>query len=66
VHSGGTGGADNASVEDTDGQGAVELEATGGADGCSLDFDGVEGFNGMDLDSGQAWIDGCWAVRVHS
>jgi hypothetical protein len=31
-----------------------------------LDFDGVEGFNGMDLDSGQAWIDGCWAVRVHS
>jgi hypothetical protein len=66
VHSGGTGGADNASVERTDGPGAVEFKPPGGADGCGLDFDGVEGFNGMDLDSGQAWIDGCWAVRVHS
>jgi hypothetical protein len=31
-----------------------------------LDFDWIEGFDGMDLDAGQSWIDDFLAVaRVH-
>jgi hypothetical protein len=54
VHTRGAGGADDASVEGAECPGAVELEAAGGADGGGGDFYGVEGFDGVDLDAGEA------------
>jgi hypothetical protein len=47
------------------GPGAVELKAASGADNCGLDFDGIEGFDGMDLDAGEAWIGGFRTARAH-
>jgi hypothetical protein len=41
------------------------LKAASGADNCGLDFDGIEGFDGMDLDAGEAWIGGCRTARAH-
>ena len=54
VQSGYTGGGDQPAVYGIDSPGAVELEAAGGAYGGGGDFYGVEGFDGMDLDAGQA------------
>jgi hypothetical protein len=31
-----------------------------------LDFDGIEGFDGMDLDAGEAWIGGCRTAQAHT
>ena len=52
-----------AAVAGVEGPGAIEVEAAGGADGGGLDFDGVEGFDGVDLDAGQARErDGHWGI----
>ena len=48
------GGRDQPAVEGIDGPGAVELEAAGGAYCGGGDFYGIKGFDGMDLDAGQA------------
>lgn len=54
VQSGFARGGDQPAVEGIDSPGAVELKAAGGADGGGGDLYGVEGFDGMDLEAGQA------------
>src|ERR1700688_4012757 len=46
-------------------QARIELKAASGADNCGLDFDGIEGFDGMDLDGGEAGIFRCRTARAH-
>jgi hypothetical protein len=62
MQGGDAGGVDEATIQGIDGPGAVELEAAGGPDGGGGDFYGVEGFDGMDLDAGQA---GNYWFRFH-
>jgi len=62
MQGGDAGGADQTTIQGIDGPGAVELEAAGGADGGGGDFYGVEGFDGVDLDAGQA---GQYWLRFH-
>jgi hypothetical protein len=58
-------GVDETPVKGIYGPGAIELKAASGADNCGLDFDGIEGFDGMDLDAGEAWIGGGRTARAH-
>jgi hypothetical protein len=53
---------DQAAIQRIDRPGTVELEAAGGAYGGGGDFYGIEGFDGMDLDAGQA---GKYWFRFH-
>lgn len=56
-------GADDAAVQRMNGPSAIEAETAGGANGGGLYFDGVEGFDRVDLDAGQA---GNWCCeRTH-
>src|SRR3982074_246585 len=58
-------GVDETPVKGIYGPGAIELKAASGTDNCGLDFDGIEGFDGMDLDTGEAWIGGGRTARAH-
>ena len=65
MHRGYTCGVDETPLKGIYGPGAIELKAASGADNCGLDFDGIEGFDGMDLDAGEAWIFRCRTARAH-
>jgi hypothetical protein len=58
-------GVDETPVKGIYGPGAIELKAASGTDDCGLDFDGIEGFDGMDLDAGETWIGGGRTARAH-
>jgi hypothetical protein len=65
VHCGYTSGIDEAAIKCIYGPGPIELKTASVADGCSLDFDRVERFDGMDLNACQVWICACWKTVVH-